>query len=50
MVYGLDGDPKAKELTEGEGFARRRQRRKAEKHVAEYIRKCKQGKVVIMPD
>jgi hypothetical protein len=37
-------------VTEGEGFARRRQRRRAEKHISEYIVKCKQGKVVILPD
>jgi hypothetical protein len=43
-------DLKAKEMTEGEGFARRRQRGKAEKHITEYIKNCKQGKVVILPD
>jgi len=41
---------KVKAMTEGEGFARRRQRRKAEEHISKYIKKCKQGKVIILPD
>jgi len=50
LILIPDENFKAKEMTEGEGFARRRQRGKAEKHIAEYIKKCKQGKVVILPD
>jgi hypothetical protein len=35
-------------MTEGEGATRRRQRKRQEKELEDYIKKCKEGKVVVI--